>query len=165
MAGDHTLTSRLDSIVRVENPNDHLCLARAVLIGLRYRECGENRNDCDFFLYVHRQQDHGLLARRLLSDAGISTAKEFYTIDDAAKIQDLINVRLGPNQVRIVIFSAEKNNGIIWKGWDRKPAKYNLCLYHARDHFSFLSSPRALLKVFFEIATYLNPLVSYSFTI
>ena len=148
LARDHTLPFRLNSLIRIENPNDRWCLARAVLIGLRYRECGENRDDCDFFLYTHRQQDHGLLARRLLSDAGISTAKEFYTIDDAAKIQELINVRLGAQQIRIVIFSSENQNKIIWKGWKDKPAKFNLCLYHAQNHFSFLTSPRALLKVF-----------------
>ena len=151
MAGDHALPFRLDSLVRVENPHDRWCLARAILIGLRYRECGENRTDRDFFAYIHSQRDHGQQAQRLLSDARISTTKEFYTLEDASKIQDLINGRLGPQEVRIVIFSAAKNNGIIWKGWNGRPAKFNLCLYHRQDHFSFLSSPKALLKVFFQI--------------
>ena len=150
------LPFRLNSLVRVENPNDRWCLARAVLIGLRYRECGENRTDRDFFSYIHSQRDHGELAQRLLSDAGISTTKEFYTLADASKIQDLINARIGAQEVRLVIFSSAKNNGIIWKGWNGMSAKYNLCLYHTQDHFSFLSSPRALLKVTSKIVSYLN---------
>ena len=116
-------------------------------MGLRYRECGENREDSAFFSYSHSQHDHGTLAERLLIDAEISTTKECYTIEDAAKIQDLINVRLGPQNVRLVIFSAENQNKIIWKGWNGTPAKFNLCLYHSQDHFSFLTSPKALLKV------------------
>ena len=147
MASDHNLPFRLNSLFRIENPHDRWCLARAVLMGLRYRECGENRTDREFFSYIHSQRDHGLLAERLLSDAGISTTKEFYSMNDASKIQDLINVRLGPQQIRLVIFSASNNNKIIWKGWNGTPAKFNLCLYHARDHFSFLASPKSLLKV------------------
>ena len=151
LASDHQLPFRLHSLIRVENPNDRWCLARAILIGLRYRECGENRGDFEFFSYTHCQQDQGRFAEQLLIDAGISTTKEFYTLEDAAKIQDLINARLGSQQIRLVIFSSSNNNKIIWKGWNGAPAVYNLCLYHDRDHFSFLSSPRALLKVLFVI--------------
>ena len=161
LACNHPLPFRLNSLVRVENPHDRWCLARAILIGLRYRECGENRTDRGFFSYIHSQRAHGQHAQSLLSDAGISTTKEFYTLEDASKVQDLINARMGPQEVRIVIFSAANNNRIIWKGWNDRPAKFNLCLYHAQDHFSFLSSPQALLKVFL-VYCYLFKSVAHS---
>ena len=72
----------------------------------------------NFLSYISNQRYHVIVARRLLSDAGILTTKEFYTLEDASKIQDLINVRFGPHQIRIVIFSAENQNKIIWKGWN-----------------------------------------------
>ena len=154
LANDHTLPFRLDSLVRVENPNDRWCLARAIIIGLRYRECGENRMEPNFLSYIGNQRYHVIVARRLLSDAGIPTTKDFFTLEDASKIQTLLNARFGSQEVRIVIFSSAKNNGIIWKGWNGRPAKFNLWLYHRQDHFSFLSSPKALLKVFFKLGSF-----------
>ena len=111
--------------------------------------CGEQRWHPDFKIYIKKQHLHiqRLAAEMLLVEAKISTTKLVYTIDDAKKIQECINKRYGENQIRLVIFSADKNNGIAWKGWNGASAAYNLCLYHDIDHFSFLTSPRALLKV------------------
>ena len=143
----HNLTFRCHSLVRVENPNDRICLARAIIIGLKYRECGQERYDPQFRTYISKQSEHKKEAELLLRNAGVSTEKEIYGIEDAEKIQWLFNIRYGEHEVRLVIFSAESQNKIIWKGWNGTPAKFNLCLYHARDHFSFLASPKALLKV------------------
>ena len=66
----------------------------------------------------------GPLSRTLVNrceNFNYKTTKEFYTLEDAAKIQYLINVRLGPQQIRLVIFSASNNNKIIWKGWNGAP--------------------------------------------
>ena len=104
----------------------------------------------DFKNYIEKQHLHiqRLAAEMLLAEAGISTMKEIYTIVDAKQIQKCLNKRYGSGQIRLVIFSADKNNGIVWKGWNGIPAIFNLCLYHKNDHFSFLSSPKALLNVF-----------------
>ena len=132
--------------MRVDNPKDRLCLARAINIGLKYRDCGEQRNQ-QFKEYITKQARHEPAARCLLLSARIDANRNVYGIEDAVKLQELLNNRYGQHEIRIVIFSAESQNKIIWKGWIGTPAKFNLCLYHARDHFSFLISPKALLKV------------------
>lgn len=144
---DHPQRFRCQSCITVQNPDDRWCLARAILIGLKYREFGKQRYNDDFRSYISNQSLHGKQAERLLRDAVVSTRKQFYNIEDAKKIQELITRRYGPQQIRLVIFSVAKNNGIVWKGWDGAPAVYNLCLYHNNNHFSFISEPKALLKV------------------
>ena len=143
----HELTFRCNSLVRVENPEDRLCLARAINIGLKYRECGQDRMHPQFRSYIAKQADHGKEAELLLRHSGVSTEKEFYGIEDAKKIQWFFDMHYGPQEIRLVIFSAESQNKILWKGWNDRPSKYNLCLYHVRDHFSFMASPKAILKV------------------
>ena len=142
----HELPFRCHSLVRVENPKDRLCLARAINIGLKYRECDQQRSQ-KFKEYIQDQSRHEPAARYLLLAARIDANKDFYGIEDAIKLQDLLNVRYGQHEIRLVIFSAASQNKIIWKGWNGRPAKFNLCLYHARDHFSFMASPKAILKV------------------
>ena len=142
----HNLPFRCHSLVRVENPKDRLCLSRAIIIGLKYRECGQERNQ-QFKEFMADQSRHEPAARCLLLGARIDANKNFYGIEDAVKLQELLNNRYGQHEIRIVIFSAESQNKILWIGWDGTPAKFNLCLYHAHDHFSFLDSPKALLKV------------------
>ena len=146
----HDISVRCHSIIKVQNPNDRLCLARAINIGLKYRMCGEQRWHPDFKNYIEKQHLHiqRLAAEMLLLEAKISATKLVYTTEDAKKIQESINKRYGEHQIRLVIFSADKNNGIVWKGWNGVPAKFDLCLYHSKEHFSFLSSPKALLNVF-----------------
>ena len=142
----HDLPFRCHSLVRVNNPRDRLCLTRAICIGLKYRECGEERNP-QFKEFMADQSRHEPAARCLLLSARIDANKDYYGIEDAIKLQELLNTRYGQNEIRLVIVSAESQNKIIWKGWNGTPAKFNLCLYHARNHFSFLVSPKALLKV------------------
>ena len=133
-------------MVRVENPNDRLCLSRAISIGLKYRECGQERNQ-QFKEFMADQSRHEPAARCLLLAARIDANRDFYGIEEAIKLQELLNNRYEEHEIRLVIFSAESQNKMIWKGWNGTAAKFNLCLYHARNHFSFLASPKALLKV------------------
>ena len=156
----HNLPFRCHSLVRVENSEDRLCLARAICIGLKYRECGQDRMHPQFRSYIAKQAEHGKEAELLLRHSGVSTEKEFYGIEDAKKIQWFFDIRYGQQEVRIVIFSSESQNKIIWKGWNGTPAKFNLCLYHARDHFSFLASPKALLKVLL-VRLFINKLLNF----
>ena len=123
---------RCHSLVRVENPDDRLCLARAICIGLKYREFGQERNQ-KFKEFMADQSRHESAARCLLLSARIDANRDFYGIEDAIKLQELLNSRYGEHEIRLVIFSAESQNKIIWKGWDGTPTKFNLCLYHARD--------------------------------
>lgn len=143
---DHAHASRCQSLVKVINPNDNWCLARAVNIGLKYIECGETRNP-EFMAYCMNQQLHTVEAQELLNHAGISTDKTEYGIDDAKKVQSLLISRYGEQQIRLVIFSQRLNNRIAWKGWIDKPARYNLAIYHENKHFAFIGSPQQLLKV------------------
>ena len=76
-------------------------------------------------------------AKQLLLDSGVSTNKDVYDLNDAIKIQELLNHRYAEDEIRLVIFSSEHNKRIVWKGWANKPALYNLCLYLGAGHFSF----------------------------
>ena len=111
--------------MRVDNPKDRLCLARAINIGLKYRECGQQRNQ-EFIAYIADQSSHEPAARCFLLSARIDANSNVYGIEDAAKLQELLNNRYGQHEIRIVIFSAESQNKIIWKGWNDMPAKFNL---------------------------------------
>lgn len=140
-------TIRCHSLVRVINPNDRHCLARAVNIGLKFRECGSQRTAEEFIVYCMEQDVHGGQAEQLLLDAGISPAKARYEIADAERIQSVLIERYGKDEVRIVIFAQEAQNRIVWKGWRGRTARFNLCLYLERSHFSFIGEPKQLLKV------------------
>lgn len=133
-------------MIPVINPNDSWCLARAILIGLKFIENGEQRTP-EFLSFCANQEGHSNAARQLLLDAGVSVTKEEYGIPDAKKIQRLINERYGDGQIRLVIFAHQLNNRLAWKGWIDRPAAHNLCLFNENAHFAFLGSPQQLLKV------------------
>lgn len=145
-ANDHGHASRCQSMVKVVNEGDNFCLARAILIGLKYIECGEQRGP-DFIAYCSAQEPHANEARQLLVDAGVSTQRDEYGIPEAKAIQRLLITRYGEQQIRLVIFSQRLNNRIAWKGWTDKAAVYNLAIYHENEHFAFIGSPQQLLKV------------------
>ena len=146
-ARSHALHSiRCHSFVRILNPDDRWCLARAINIGLKYWECGQQRTP-EFMAHCLNQQAHGPDVERLLSDAGIETTKQQYGIDDAMRIQQLLQQRYGADAIRLCIFSHEARNALIWKGWTGRPAHYNLALFHEASHFSFVGEVKQLLKV------------------
>ena len=78
MAIAHELPFRCNSMVHIENPNDRLCLARAICIGLKYRECGQQRYDPQFQTYISKQSEHRKEAELLLRNAGASTEKDIW---------------------------------------------------------------------------------------
>ena len=86
-------------------------------------------------------------AKQLLLDSGVSTNKDVYDLNDAIKIQELLNHRYAEDEIRLIIFSSEHNKRIVWKGWANKPALYNLCLYLDAGHFSFVCKPQHIFNV------------------
>jgi hypothetical protein len=144
----HTNVSvKCQSLYRVENPNDRWCLARSILLGLKYME--EGQHPTPEFKSYHLFQfldDRREQAAALLKNSGIDLGKIRYGLCDAEMIQNWINKSYGPNFIRIVIFSSEISIKIIWKGCDT-PSRYNLCLFHHNNHFSFIGEPKQLYKV------------------
>ncbi|KAL3078712.1 hypothetical protein niasHT_035481 [Heterodera trifolii] len=74
---EHHVSNTVQSLVRVVNPNDRHCLARAVLLGLRDRETRQpNGGGRDAFAaYAARQNHHGPEAVALLTRAGIAVGQ------------------------------------------------------------------------------------------
>ena len=152
----HPGAPRCQSLVRVLNPNDRWCLARAVLIGLEWHRTmgeeqgglGRERRMIEFRNYHSRQHEHGPDAEQLMTVAGISSLKEGYGIQDAARLQQYLTNTYGAGVIRLVIFAGEQQNRIIYKG-PGHGARFNLCLYHQNHHFSFLGRPEQLFRVFY----------------
>jgi hypothetical protein len=115
---DHRLTAQCQSLIRVQNPRDRLCLARAVLIGLAHRRSqlqgGGGREA--FTLYTQQQERHGPEARNLLRRAGIDRRKQMYTLEDAERLQEWLNDHFGEGEVRLVVFEKERQYRIVFKG-------------------------------------------------
>uniref|UniRef100_A0A183BUV2 DNA-directed DNA polymerase n=1 Tax=Globodera pallida TaxID=36090 RepID=A0A183BUV2_GLOPA len=117
---EHHVSHSVQSLVRVQNPGDRLCLARAVLLGLRDRLCqmpgGGGR--AAFNLYAAEQHRHGPAARNLLRRAGISRHKRLYSLEDADRLQTWLNNIYGHGEVRLTIFEKEMEFRISFKGGD-----------------------------------------------
>lgn len=126
-----------------------------------YRDCGKQRTAA-FEEYCINQVEHTDQAAQLLRDAAIDTEKRQYGLNDAEQIQMLLNARYGANQIRLVIFSAEAQNRIVWKGWNGRTSEFNLCLYHEQNHYSFIGEPKQMLKVSLAIIFLFS--LSLSFT-
>ncbi|KAL3093930.1 hypothetical protein niasHT_027258 [Heterodera trifolii] len=113
-----TITLKKQSLVRVVNPNDRLCLARAVLLGLRDRETrmagGGGR--AAFTTYASHQEQHGRDAEELLTRAGIPIDKGMYTLLDVARLQRMLNNTNGIGQIRLAVFEKEREYLIVYKG-------------------------------------------------
>lgn len=65
---------------------------------------------------------------------------------DALKFQQYLNDQLGHGEIRIVVFCHERQNRIIFKG-EAPGAKFNLCVYLEKNHYSFLGKPSQLFRV------------------
>ena len=143
---EHEPNFKNRDFIRIENPEDRWCLARAVLAGLKYYEEGQQRTPA-FVSYCFQQRPHGKAAEKLLRDSGLPTDKNEYNLKDAEKIQELLIQRFGEDEIRIVIFAKEYNSRIVWKGWSDRPAIFNLCLYLADNHYSFVGKPQDIFRV------------------
>lgn len=126
---DHAVTHTVQSLVRVRNPNDRLCLARAVLLGLRDRRCraaaaaaSSSDNDGDdniraaFNAQIAQQFRHGPEARHLLRRAGIALDKQLYNLEDVRMLQQWIDQHHGVGAVRLVVFAKDHQYRIVFKG-------------------------------------------------
>lgn len=115
---EHHLSHKVQSLVRVVNPNDRYCLARAVLLGLCDRETrmpnGGGREE--FNTYARRQNQHGTQAIHLLTNAGVPVDKHMYTLEDVEQLQQYINNENGVGQIRLVVFEKEQEYRIVFKG-------------------------------------------------
>ncbi|KAL3118367.1 hypothetical protein niasHT_001003 [Heterodera trifolii] len=115
---EHHVSNSVQSLVRVVNPNDRHCLARAVLLGLRDRETRQpNGGGRDVFAaYAERQDQHGAQAVDLLRNAGLPVDKQTYTLEDVEQLQQWINNMNGIGQIRLVVFEKEQEYRIVFKG-------------------------------------------------
>ena len=143
---EHESNFKNRDFVRIENPEDRWCLARAVLVGIKYYEEGQQRTPA-FVSYCFQQKPHGKAAEKLLRDSGLPTDKAEYNLKDAEKIQEWLIQRFRKDEIRIVIFAKEYNSRIVWKGWSDRPAIFNLCLYLANNHYSFVGKPQHIFRV------------------
>lgn len=122
-----------------------------MLIGLKYYEEGEQRTPAfkSFCVQQHLPR-YANEAKQLLTDSGVSTNKNEYDLNDAKKIQELLKHRHAEDEIRIVIFSSEHNKRVVWKGWNDRPAMFNLCLYLESNHFTFVCQPKHIFNVIYS---------------
>ncbi|KAL3109451.1 hypothetical protein niasHT_015296 [Heterodera trifolii] len=146
---EHRLVNTVRSLIRIKNPNDRLCLARAVLLGLhdwRSRSPGGG-GPTAFKSYANRQHTHGPEARNLLRRAVIPRNKHMYTIDDVQKLQNWIDQRYGPGEIRIAVFEKEREYRIVFKAASGEAAKFNLCLLFENQHFNYIGRIEQMFRV------------------
>lgn len=140
---DHRVTANIRSLVRVINPNDRHCLARAVLMGIHHwRSLGPDGGGMPAFrAYCEMQWRHGPEARNLLRRAGISRRKQLYDMNDAQQLQQWLNGHFGRGQLRLIIVQKEAQYRIIFKGAgdQNRAANFNICLLLEREHFSYIA--------------------------
>uniref|UniRef100_A0A914M7B9 Uncharacterized protein n=1 Tax=Meloidogyne incognita TaxID=6306 RepID=A0A914M7B9_MELIC len=147
---DHVLSSRCRSIVRVHNPNDRYCLARAVVIGLariRMVDQGVANGAARFKEFCQQQQQHLFPAENLMRNAGLDFGLMAYSLEHVAILQLWLNQHFdGEGYVRIVVFQKEQQYRIVYKG-DGRAARYNLCLLLENGHYHYIGRPEQLFSV------------------
>lgn len=134
--------------MRINNPNDRFCLARAVYIGLAHLWSAQpGMGGKQWFKSICiQQQNHEVHARRLMNNSGIPLDLQFYGVEHVDAMQQHLNQQTGgPNNIRLVVFKKEANYRIIYKG-PGKAAKHNLCLLLEQEHFSYIGRPEQLFK-------------------
>uniref|UniRef100_A0A914NYU9 Uncharacterized protein n=1 Tax=Meloidogyne incognita TaxID=6306 RepID=A0A914NYU9_MELIC len=143
---EHAVSSRCRSIVRVYNPNDRYCLARAVVIGLaKIRMVDQGNTGGQFKAFCQQQQQHLNQAENLMNNAGLSILE--YSLEHVAILQRWLSHNLdGEGQVRIVVFQKEQQYRIVYKG-EIRAARYNLCLLLENNHYNYIGRPEQLLGV------------------
>ncbi|KAL3114282.1 hypothetical protein niasHT_012915 [Heterodera trifolii] len=145
---EHHVSNSVQSLVRINNPNDRHCLARAVVLGMRDRETrvAGGGGKAAFNMFASRQDQHGPAAAQLLTRAGINVNMDLYTLDDVQHLQQWINNEHGVGQIRLVVFEKEQEYRIVFKG-EGLAAKFNLCLMLERSHFNYIGRVEQLFDV------------------
>lgn len=142
------------SLVRVQNPDDRYCMARAVLLGLMNRQCRLMGYNQQLFQQMCAQQHlHGQLAQELLQLARCRLDKPAYGLPDLQRIQRALDLRMGVGQVRIVVFDQQAAFQVMWKGSAR--ALFNLCLVFNGNHYDYVAQPEQLVKVCLSACVYI----------
>ncbi|KAL3088910.1 hypothetical protein niasHT_028686 [Heterodera trifolii] len=145
---EHHVSNSVQSLVRIHNPNDRHCLARAVLMGMHDRETrmAGGGGKAAFNLFANRQEQHGPAAAQLMTRAGIDINRDMYTLDDVQRLQQWISDQHGVGQIRLVVFEKEQEYRIVFKG-EGLAAKFNLCLVLERGHFNYIGRVEQLFDV------------------
>ncbi|KAL3114136.1 hypothetical protein niasHT_010950 [Heterodera trifolii] len=145
---EHHVSNNVQSLVRIHNPNDRLCLARAVLLGMHDRETrmAGGGGKAAFNLFASRQDQHGPAAAQMLTRAGIAANRDMYTLDEVQRLQQWLNNQHGVGQIRLAVFEKEQEYRIVFKG-DGLAARFNLCLVLERGHFNYIGRVEQLFDV------------------
>ena len=122
------------------NPTDNLCMFKAILQGIFYYKL--NSISYRFFLETDEFQK---LVMNFPKTLKINPNKEFYDLKDLKKIQMFLNCRYGIKKFRLVVFSNESFNNIIYRGGPHL-AKYQIYLLLNNKHFKFIEHPHLLKK-------------------
>lgn len=136
---DCPLSTRAKSIMRVINTTDNWCLARAISLAIKIKE-GISPNDLQKYMEnVNGQQRKEAVALMKLAKIPNYETKQMFCLKDAALIQNVLD------NYRLIIFSHEKNNKIVFKG---PKAEKNIFIYHEANHYNFLGKPEELFKAY-----------------
>lgn len=145
---EHHSHIKCTSLVRIQNPNDRWCLARAVDIGLAHRKSLKpgSGGKAWFKAQCIQQYARAERARRIMQEAGIPLNLQFYTLEHVDAIQQRLNQLVGgEGKIRLVVFKKESQYRIVYKG-EGRAARFNLCLLLEGDHFSYIGRPEQLFK-------------------
>uniref|UniRef100_A0A914MW89 Uncharacterized protein n=1 Tax=Meloidogyne incognita TaxID=6306 RepID=A0A914MW89_MELIC len=116
---EHAVSSRCRSIVRVHNPNDRYCLARAVVIGLtkiRLVDQGDANNGAAHFrAFCQQQEQHVIFVNYLMNISGLPNGLQEYSLEHVAILQRWLNQYYGEGHTRIVVFQKEQQYRIVFK--------------------------------------------------
>lgn len=134
----------LRSLVQVVNPQDTWCMARSVAIGMAYYRLWKKPEEFKIFCDEGNVEQEKR-AKRLLVGAGLSKKKHLYDLMDVNAIQKFLDKTYGKTTYRLVVFSREHHNTIIWK--KQMISRHPIYLYLENGHFSFFSKPGQLMNV------------------
>lgn len=147
------------SLVRIHNPQDRWCLARALVLGLAD------------WLYTHQQQrplqhfrqfadgqqgDAGAhLAVRLLHAAGLPLTRQLYGSNrDFWALQRLLDRRCGgEGRVRLVVLERSIGFRVRWKG--PRVAEHTLCVLLHRQHYCYVQRVEQVFQVYPSFILYI----------
>nr|CAD2184987.1 unnamed protein product [Meloidogyne enterolobii] len=146
---EHVVTARCRSIVRIINPNDRLCLARAVFVGLTkiwMMERGEATERFKAFC-KQPQNQHAGPAKEMLRKAGIPLDLQEYSLAHLEILQQSLSHHMGgAGYIRLVVFKKEQQYRIVYKG-EGKAARFNICLLLENNHYHYIDRPEQLFNV------------------
>ncbi|KAH7712589.1 hypothetical protein AAVH_20073 [Aphelenchoides avenae] len=123
-------------VVPIVNPRDSFCLARAVVVGMRYHEMTTDQ----FTLYSGVGSDQQLQdALQLMRDARVPTNQETYGLTALKRMQRYLD-EAHPRRWRLAFFrSTCRNSCLEWRGAQR--AEHLVSVLNLKGHFHALVSP------------------------